>query len=143
MRPRKASSAPWWTALCSVQWCRRSGLGEPGTLKGSEDGPRTPQSHHHPPTLHLGVWGSSSPLQGPDVSLHSVLLLSQLGLPAGSDGKESTCSVEDLSLIPGVGRSADGESGNPFQYSCLEHPHGQRRLVGCSPWDCKESDTTE
>ena len=22
-------------------------------------------------------------------------------------------------------------------------PHGQRNLVGCSPWDCKESDTTE
>ena len=21
--------------------------------------------------------------------------------------------------------------------------HGQRNLVGCSPWDCKESDTTE
>ena len=21
--------------------------------------------------------------------------------------------------------------------------HGERRLVGCSPWDCKESDITE
>ena len=21
--------------------------------------------------------------------------------------------------------------------------HGQRNLVGCSPWDCRESDTTE
>ena len=28
-------------------------------------------------------------------------------------------------------------------YSCLENPHGQRSLVGYSPWDCKESDTTE
>ena len=28
-------------------------------------------------------------------------------------------------------------------YSCLENPHGQRSLVGYSPWDCKESDTIE
>ena len=31
----------------------------------------------------------------------------------------------------------------PLQYSCLENPHGQRNLVGCSPWGHKESDTTE
>ena len=33
--------------------------------------------------------------------------------------------------------------GTPLQYSCLENPHGQRSLVGYSPWGCKESDTTE
>ena len=33
--------------------------------------------------------------------------------------------------------------GNPLQYSCLENPHGQRKLAGCSPWDHKESNTTE
>ena len=27
-----------------------------------------------------------------------------MGLPGGSDGKESTCSVRDLDLIPGPGR---------------------------------------
>ena len=27
--------------------------------------------------------------------------------------------------------------------SWLENPHGQRSLVGCSPWGCKESDMTE
>ena len=32
---------------------------------------------------------------------------------------------------------------NPLQYSCLENPHGQRSLVGYSPWGCKESDMTE
>ena len=26
---------------------------------------------------------------------------------------------------------------------CLENPHGQRRLTGCSPWSCKELDMTE
>ena len=27
--------------------------------------------------------------------------------------------------------------GNPLQYSCLENPHGQKSLVGYSPWDHK------
>ena len=33
--------------------------------------------------------------------------------------------------------------GNPLHYSCLENPHGQRSVVGYSPWGHKESDTTE
>ena len=33
--------------------------------------------------------------------------------------------------------------GNPPQYSCLENPHGQRRLADYSPCGRKESDTTE
>ena len=32
---------------------------------------------------------------------------------------------------------------NPLQHFCLENPHGQRSLMGCSPWGHKESDTTE
>ena len=46
-------------------------------------------------------------------------------------------------LIPGLGRSPGGGHGNPPQYSCLENPHGQRRLAGYSLWGCKESDMTE
>ena len=65
------------------------------------------------------------------------------GFPGGSDGKESTCNAGDLGLIPGLGRSPGEANGNPLQYSCLENVHGQRSLVGCSPWGCKESDTTE
>ena len=34
-------------------------------------------------------------------------------------------------------------NGNPLQCSCLEIPHGQRSLAGCSPWGRKESDRTE
>ena len=49
----------------------------------------------------------------------------------------------DAGLIPGMGRSPGGGNGNPLQYSCLENPHGQRSLAGCSPWGHKESDTTE
>jgi len=30
--------------------------------------------------------------------------------------------VRDSISIPGVGRSAGGDHGNPLQYSCLENP---------------------
>ena len=57
-----------------------------------------------------------------------------LHFPGSSDGKESTCNAGDLGSIPGLGRSPRGGHGNPFQYSCLEIPHGQRSLEGYSPW---------
>ena len=66
-----------------------------------------------------------------------------LGFPGGSDGKEFTCNAGDLGLIPRLGRSPGEGHGNPLQYSCLENPHGQRSLVGYSPWGRKESDMTE
>ena len=65
------------------------------------------------------------------------------GFPGGSDGKESTCNVGALGSIPGLGRSPGEGHGNPLQYSCLENPHGQRSLVGYSPWGHKESGITE
>ena len=64
-------------------------------------------------------------------------------LPCGSVGKESTCNVGDLGLIPGLERSPGGGNGNPLQYSCLENLHGQSSMERYSPWGCKESDTTE
>ena len=51
--------------------------------------------------------------------------------------------MEDLSLITGLGRSSGGGHGNPFQYSCLENPHGQKSLAGYRPWGRKESDTAK
>ena len=42
-----------------------------------------------------------------------------------------------------LGWDPGGGHGNPLQYSCLENPHGQRSLVGYSPWGHKELDTTE
>ena len=74
--------------------------------------------------------------------IKSMFYRSQSGFPGGSDGKESAYNVEDLGSIPGLGRSPGGEHDNPLQYSCLENPHGQRSLVGYSPWGHKESDTT-
>ena len=62
------------------------------------------------------------------------------GFPGGSDGKESSCNVGDLSVIPELGRYPGRGDGNPLQYSCLEDPHGQRSLVGYSSWGHKELD---
>ena len=56
-----------------------------------------------------------------------------MGFPDGSDGEESACSVGDLGLIPGRGRSPGGGHGNSLQYSRLENPNGQRSLAGYSP----------
>ena len=68
---------------------------------------------------------------------------SHLGFPGGSDSKESACRAGDLTLIPGLGRSPGRRSWQRLQYSCLENPHGQRSLAGCSLWGHKESDMTE
>ena len=55
----------------------------------------------------------------------------------GSDDKEFACNVEDLGSIPGSGRPSGGGHGNPLQFYCLENSHGQRSLVGYSPWVTK------
>ena len=44
-----------------------------------------------------------------------------LGLPGGSDGKESACNAGDPGSVPGSGGSPGEGNGNPLQYSCLEN----------------------
>ena len=46
-------------------------------------------------------------------------------------------------LIAVLGGSPGRGHDDPLQYSCLENPHGQRSLVGYSPWSHKESEMTE
>ena len=67
-------------------------------------------------------------------------LIQNQGFLGGSDGNESACNEGDLDLILGLGRYPGRGHDNPLQYSCLENPHGQRSLVGYSPWDHKELD---
>ena len=59
------------------------------------------------------------------------------GFLCGSAGKEFPCNAGDLGSIPGLGRSPGEEKGCPLQYSGLENS------MHCSPWGCKELDTTE
>ena len=45
--------------------------------------------------------------------------------PGGSDGKEPTCNVGDLGLIPGLVRSPGEGNGYALQYSGLENYMGR------------------
>ena len=64
-----------------------------------------------------------------------------MGFPSSSDGKASACNAGELGLIPGLGISPrEGNSNTVFLPGEF---HGQRRLVGYSPWGCKELDMTE
>ena len=48
-----------------------------------------------------------------------------IGLPQWLNNEESAWNAgdtEEVSLIPGSGRSARGRNDNPLQYSCLENP---------------------
>ena len=65
------------------------------------------------------------------------------GSPHSSVGKASACNAGDPGLNHELDRSSGEGNGNPLQYSCLDNPHGQRSLVGCSPWGRWGSDTTE
>ena len=49
--------------------------------------------------------------------------------PGGSAGQEFTCNVEDLGLIPGLGRSPGEGKGYPLQYSGLDNSMDYMELV--------------
>ena len=42
--------------------------------------------------------------------------------------------MRDAGSIPGLGRSPGGGHGNPLQYFLPGESHGQRSMVGYSPW---------
>ena len=72
--------------------------------------------------------------------------LFKTGFPSGAVVKNTPANAgdaRDMGSIPGSGRSPGEGDGHPLQYSHLGKPHGQRSLVGYSPWGHKESDTTE
>ena len=52
-----------------------------------------------------------------------------MGFPCGSAGKESTCNVGDLDLIPGLGRSPGEGKG---QYYGLENSMDES--MGSQSW---------
>ena len=67
-----------------------------------------------------------------------------MGFPGGSDSKDSACNAVDPGSIPGLGRfPGKGNEWLPMPIFLPEEFHGQRSLVGYSPWGHKESDTTK
>ena len=91
------------------------------------------------PVQHL-LWDR---IPGPPAKLQQPCPPRERGFPGSSTGKEPACNSEDLSSIPGLGRSPRRLHGNPLRYCCLENPHGQRSQVGYSPRGRKEPDMTE
>ena len=87
----------------------------------------------------------SSHLQVPGVMMQSSLfwgdtIQSTMGLLWWLRDRESACNAGDSGGTDSVsrsGRSPGGGRGNSLQYPCLENPHGQRSLVGYSPWVIK------
>ena len=75
--------------------------------------------------------------------LNKRYLLMLKGFPGGSDGKESACNMGDLGSIPGSGRAPLRKEWQPILLFFPGESHGQRSLVGYSPWDNKESDMTK
>ena len=57
--------------------------------------------------------------------------------------KGSSCNTGDPGLIPGSGRSPERREGQLTPVFLLEELHGQRSLVGYSPWGSQRADTTE
>ena len=66
-------------------------------------------------------------------------LTMSINFPGGSEIKAPVCNAGDLGSIPGSGRFPGEQNGNPLH----EESHGQRSLVGYSPWGHKELDMTE
>ena len=71
--------------------------------------------------------------------MSSNLITYSLVSPGGSDSKESACNWQDSGSIPG--QEDPLEKGMATRSSILTgKSHGQRSLVGYSPWGHKESD---
>ena len=57
--------------------------------------------------------------------------------------KKLPANSGDTGSIPGLGRFPGAGNGNPLQNFFPGKFHGQRSLVGYSPWGYKASDKTE
>ena len=66
-----------------------------------------------------------------------------LCFPGGSGGKASVYNEGDLGSIPGPGRFPWRRKWQSTPILLPGKSHGQRSLVGSSPWGRKELDTTE
>ena len=66
-----------------------------------------------------------------------------VALPGDSDGKEFSCSTEDLGLVPWVGKIPWRRERQPTPVFLPGESHGQRSLTGYNPRGHKELDTAE
>ena len=82
-------------------------------------------------------------MSGSLVSVSNLLILGA-SLVAGSGGKESAClQCRRPRFDPWIGKSPWRKEWLPIPVFLPGEFHGQRILVGYSPWDHKQSNTTE
>ena len=130
-----------WIGFCPVPYMsylfRHLGLCFPGGPDGKEKGK---SKSHSVVSDSLWLHGLYSPWNSPNqnTGVGSFSLLQGIFPTQGSNPGLPWCipaySVGYLGSVPGLGRSSGGGHGNPPQYSFLEHPHGQKSLVGYDPW---------
>ena len=77
------------------------------------------------------------------VSVRHVCTPLMAGFPGGSDGKAFVYNAGDSGSNPGLEKSPGEGNSNPLHDLLPGESHGQRSLVGYSPWGPKELDTTE
>ena len=65
-----------------------------------------------------------------------------LGLPGGSDGKESACNTRDLNSTPGLEDPLEKGMATHSSILAWRIPWTEEP-GGCSPWGRQELDTTE
>ena len=90
----------------------------------------------------MGLGRDQSAGDGEVMPLHRL----KVGFPSGSDDKESACSagdVRDVGSIPGSGKIPCRREWLPTPVFLSGEFHGQRSLVGYSPWGHKELETTK
>ena len=75
-----------------------------------------------------------------------IMLIDNIGLPRWLSGKESACQCRKHrrhGFDPQVGKIPWRRKWQPAPIYSPSKLHGQRSLVGYSPWGCKKSGTTE
>ena len=80
------------------------------------------------------------------VLINWVCLLHVWGFPGGTSGKEPTCQrrrQKRQAFDPRVGKIPWRRAWQSIPVFLPGESHGERNLAGYSPWDGKESDTTE
>ena len=66
-----------------------------------------------------------------------------MGFPGSSDGKKIRLQCKRPGIDPWVGKIPWRRDWQSTPVFLPGEFHGQSSLAGYSPWDCKESDTTE
>ena len=88
---------------------------------------------------------ASLPFRSPEPDIYHAVC-SFLGFPGGASGKEPACPCRRprrRGFNPWVGKIPWRRAWTPTPVFLPGESHGQRSLVGCSPWGHRESEMTE